>query len=169
MTDETNTNPPEDNEEINPNSLKAFETLRNYLEEDGWHPDQLEGKYVLKSSFWGKNGQMTCYSQIRMDLEQFLFYAVLPFRIPEEKRDEISEFITRANYGMRIGNLEMDFSDGEVRYKSALDFESTELTPELIKHAIYPAVQTLDLYLPGILGIVYGDKSALGAIEEIES
>ncbi len=168
MSDDTGTTPPEENEEINPNSLQAFETLEKYLEDDGWHPNRMEGKHVFKANFWGKNGELRCYAQIRMDLEQFLFYAVLPMRIPEDKRHEIAEFITRANYGMRIGNFEMDFSDGEIRYKSALDFEDASLTEPLIKHAIYPAVQTLDLYLPGIMGVVYGEKTPLGAIEEIE-
>ena len=41
-------------------------------------------------------------------------------------------------------------TDGEVRYKSSIDFEGAELTPSLIRNTIYPAVQTMDRYLPGI-------------------
>ncbi len=167
MSDDTGITQPE-NEELNPNGLAAFDALTAYLEEDDWNPVRLENKFVLKTGFWGKNGRMDCFAQIRVDLEQLLFYAVLPMKTPEEKRPQIAEFITRANYGMRIGNFEMDYRDGEVRYKSALDFENTRLTPDLIKQAIYPAVNTLDRYLPGILGIIYGDKTPLGAIEEIE-
>ena len=69
---------------------------------------------------------------------------------------------------LRIGNFEMDFGDGEVRYKSSLDFEGAELTSELISHAIYPAVQTMDRYLPGVMGLLYGDKSPAEAIAEVE-
>ncbi len=168
MSEETNSTPPEEQEEINPNSLKAFDTLRNFMEEDDWHPNQLEGKYIFSTGFSGENGRFACYAQIRMELEQFLFYCVAPVKVPEEKRMEAAAFITRANYGMRIGNFEMDFNDGEVRYTSALDFENAELTEEWLKHAMYPAVQTMDRYMPGLMGVMYGEKSAEEAIEEIE-
>jgi hypothetical protein len=55
-----------------------------------------------------------------------------------------------------------------VRYKSSLDFEGQTLTPQLIKLAIYPAVQTLDRYLPGLMAMVYGNKTPAEAVSEIE-
>jgi hypothetical protein len=151
-------------------SLEAFATLGRFLEEDGWHPQQLEGQeYMYRVGFSGQNGQTNCYAQIRPNLDQFLFYVMAPTRAPEETRHAVAEYITRANYGLRIGNFEMDFSDGEVRYKSSLDFEAATLTPELIKNTIYPAVQTMDRYLPGLMAVVYGGKPAADAIEEVES
>jgi hypothetical protein len=80
----------------------------------------------------------------------------------------VAEFITRANYGLRIGNFELDFDDGEVRYKSSLDFEGLALTPELIRNTIYPAVQTIDRYLPGLMSVFYASKSPAEAIAEVE-
>ncbi len=152
----------------NDNGLQAFDTLGQFLEQDEWHPQQLEDKYIYRMGFSGNNGQTTCYSQIRVDLEQFVFYVMAPVKAPEGARPAVAEFITRANYGLRIGNFEMDFGDGEVRYKSSLDFEDATLTPELIKNAIYPAVQTMDRYLPGLMGVIYGDKLPAKAIAEIE-
>jgi hypothetical protein len=154
--------------EANENGLRAFETLGQFLTEDDWYPQQLEDKTIYRVGFSGKSGQLTCFAQIRADLEQFLFYAVAPVKVPEDLRVAAAEFITRANYGLRIGNFEMDFSDGEVRYKSSLDFEGETLTPQLIKLAIYPAVQTLDRYLPGLMAVVYGDKTPAEAVAEIE-
>jgi len=154
--------------ESNENGLQAFETLGQYLEEDGWYPQQLEDKTIYRVGFSGKNGQLNCFAQIRVDLEQFLFYAIAPVKVPEEQRMAVAEFITRANYGLRIGNLEMDFNDGEIRYKSSLDFECETLTPQLIKLAIYPAVQTLDRYMPGLMAVIYGGKSAAEAVAEVE-
>jgi hypothetical protein len=154
--------------EANENGLRAFETLGQFLTEDDWYPQQLEDKTIYRVGFSGKSGQLTCFAQIRVDLEQFLFYAVAPVKVPEELRVAAAEFITRANYGLRIGNLEMDFSDGEVRYKSSLDFEGESLTSQLIKLAIYPAVQTMDRYLPGLMAVVYGSKTPTEAVAEIE-
>ena len=152
----------------NPNGLRGFDTLGEFLTEDEWYPQQLEGRHVYRVGFSGNNGQLVCFAQVHVELEQFMFYAVAPVKVPEAFRPAIAEFVTRANYGMRIGNFEMDFSDGEVRYKSSLDFEDAALTPALIKNAIYPAVRTMDEYTPGIMGVVYGGKSAAEAITEIE-
>ncbi len=152
----------------NQNALQAFDTLAQFLEDDGWHPQRIEERYIYRMGFSGKNGQVSCFAQIRMDLEQFLFYAVAPTKAPEDARMAVTEFITRANYGLRIGNFELDFDDGEVRYKSSLDFEGAALTTELIKNAIYPAVQTMDRYLPGLMSVFYASKSPAEAIAEIE-
>ncbi len=151
------------------NGLRAFTTLGQFLEQDGWHPQQIDGKYIYRMGFSGRNGQTICYAQIRVDLEQFLFYVVAPVKAPEKVRQAVADFITRANYGLRIGNFEMDFDDGEVRYKSSLDFENAALTAVLIKNAIYPAVQTMDRYLPGLMGVIYGNKLPSDAIVEIEN
>ena len=150
------------------NVLQAFDTLGEFLRADEWHPQQFEGKHIYRMGFNGKNGQTTCYAQVREDLEQFLFYVVAPVKTPQELRLAVAEFITRANFGLRIGNFELDFSDGEVRYKSSLDFERADLSPDLIRNAIYPAVQTMDRYLPGLMGVIYGNESPAEAIAKIE-
>jgi hypothetical protein len=155
-------------ESVSQNSLQAFATLGQFLTEDEWHPQQLEERYIYRMGFSGKNGNTTCYAQIRVDLDQFLFYVLAPVKAPKETRPAVAEFITRANYGMRIGNFEMDYSDGEVRYKSSLDFEGATLSPEWIKHAIYPAVQTMDRYLAGLMSVIYGQTPPEQAIDEIE-
>ncbi|MBN1287521.1 MAG: YbjN domain-containing protein [Anaerolineae bacterium] len=148
--------------------LHAFEALGRFLAEDGWHPQQLEGKTIYRTNFLGKNGELRCYAQIHTELQQFIFYAVATTRAPEEVRLAVAEFITRANYGLRIGNFEMDYSDGEVRYKSSIDFEGIELAPNLIRNAIYPAVQTMDRYLMGLMRVMYGGQTPYEAIAEIE-
>lgn len=152
----------------NRNGLDAFDLLSSYLDEDEWFPRRIEGKYAYSMSYSGKNGDLRCYAIIRVDLEEFLFYAVAPVKVPEEVRMSIAEYITRANYGLRIGNFELDYSDGEVRYKSSLDFEGQTLTSDLIRNAIYPAVHTMDRYLPGLLRVSFGGATPHEAIEEVE-
>ncbi len=149
--------------------LRAYAAVGEFMEQDGWHPQAMEETYVHRAYFMGANGQVDCYAQVRIDLEQFLFYVVMPVRAPEQVRPAVAEFLTRANYGLRIGNFELDFDDGEIRYKSSIDFEGEELTPGLIRNTMYPGVQTMDRYMPGILSVVYGGKTpeeAIAAIEE---
>jgi hypothetical protein len=154
--------------EENSNGLLGFETVGQFLEEDNWYPQRVENRYAYRVGFSGGNGQLTCFAQVHVEIEQFVFYVYSPIKVPEDARPQVAEFLTRANYGMRIGNFEMDYGDGEVRYKSSLDFEGAVLNVELVRNAIYPAVRMMDDYLPGLLGVVYGDKPPADAIAEIE-
>lgn len=160
--------PRENSRPENRNGLQAFELLSSYLDEDEWFPRRIEGKYAYSMSYTGKNGDLRCYAIVRVDLEEFLFYAVAPIKVPEDVRSSVAEYLTRANYGLRIGNFELDYADGEVRYKSSLDFEGQTLTSDLIRNAIYPAVHTMDRYLAGLLRVSFGGATPHEAIEEVE-
>lgn len=142
---------------------------RMWMEGDGWHPEQHSSREdTLASGFNGDNGSFRVYVQVREELKQFFAYVLYPDNVPEDLRQRVADFITRANYGMRIGNFEMDFDDGEVRYKSSFDFENERLTGNLIKNALYPAATTLDRYAPGLKAIVEERVTAKEAIAMIE-
>jgi hypothetical protein len=48
--------------------------------------------------------------------------------------------MTQINYDMIVGNLEMDVSDGEIRYKNALDVEVLGLDDDIIEHLLQSVV-----------------------------
>jgi len=148
--------------------LPAPELLWRFLETDGWHPQRLESPSLFRAGFIGENGQYTCYAQALVDPELFAFYVISPFKVPPDLRPAAAEFLTRVNYGMRVGNFEMDYSDGEVRYKSALLFDGVPLNETLIRNTIYPAVRTMDRYQPGLMRLVYGGATPEQACAEIE-
>jgi hypothetical protein len=147
---------------------QIFNILVEFFEEDNWDFHWLEGMPILSMGFTGKNGKWTCYAQAREEQEQFVFYSVCPINVPEERRQKAAEFITRANYGMIIGNFELDFNDGEVRYKTSIDVEGSILSPPLIKQMVYSNVIIMDRYLPGVMRVIYGDGTPLEEIGRIE-
>lgn len=154
--------------EITTESLKVFDALVKYLNEDGWSPQRVDDKYVLRMSFKGANGSFTVYAQVAGEHDQCLFYAYSPLTVPEAQRAPMAEFISRANYGMRIGNFEMDYGDGELRYKAAFDFEGYEVVPKCFETSIYPAVRMMDRYLPGVMAVLSGQAPA-DAVAKVEN
>ena len=147
---------------------QIFNTVVEFFEEDNWNFHWLEGMSVLSIPFTGKNGRWMCYAQAREEQQQFVYYSVSPVNVPPERQPAIAEFITRANYGMIIGNFEMDYDDGEVRYKTSIDVEGDELTPALIKQLVYANVIIMDRYLPGLMAVIYGNASPASEVEKIE-
>lgn len=147
---------------------QIFNAIIGFFEEDDWNFNWVEGMPVLSMPFTGKNGKWMCFAQAREKQEQFVFYSVCPINVPEEKTSQAVEFITRANYGMIIGNFEFDYDDGEIRYKTSIDVEGASLTHELVKQMVYANVIIMDRYLPGIMRVIYGDAQPIVEIEKIE-
>jgi hypothetical protein len=152
----------------NANGVQAFVAVGRFLEAEGWHPRQLEDAPIYQMGFSGESGPITCYAQVRVEEEILLCYAVAPVQVEEEARPAVAEFVTRANYGLWVGNFEMDWDDGEVRYKSSLDFEGVALTPALIRNTISPVVQMMVCYLPGLVGVMAG-KLPAQALSEVDA
>ena len=148
---------------------RIMTALMAFFDEEKWSYTQHEDRPILKLGFTGKNGNWTCFAQVREADEQFVFYSICPLSVPERKRLAVAEFLTRANYGLIIGNFEMDLDDGEIRYKSSLDAESSELSTGMIKNAVYASVLMMDKYLPGIVTVLGGNTTPKAAIDEIEA
>lgn len=149
-------------------SKTILEIVTDFLRQDQWPFVPLGDQPLLHTNFKGHNGQWSCVAQAREEMSQFVFYSVCPVSVPEHKRLAMAEFITRANYGMVMGNLEMDMSDGEVRYKTSIDVEGDRLSPALVRQVIYTNVVTMDQYLPGIMSVIYGQMSPLESIAQVE-
>lgn len=146
-----------------------FGALVRFFAEENWAATPIAGETVLQMAFQGHTHQWMCFAQAREDLGQVVFYSVAPVAVPAEKRLAIAEFITRANYGLVIGNFEMDFDDGELRYKSSIDLEGVAPDRAFFLPLVYTNVATMDRYLPGVMSVIYGDVAPDEAIAQVES
>ena len=80
----------------------------------------------------------------------------------------MAEFICRANYGLKMGNFELDFDDGEVRFKVHVLCKGVTPTAEMIKRSIYCPATMFDHYGSGIVDIIFNDTSGKVAVEKCE-
>ena len=106
--------------------------------------------------------------QAREAEHQLLFYSVYPLNAPEERRAAVSELLTRANFGQFLGNFEMDWEDGEVRYKTSISVEDDRLTPALVKQVVEPNLRAMDRYLDAIRSVADGTAAPAEALERAE-
>ena len=147
---------------------KILDAVTAYLDSDNWPYEKMEDDFVVRVLFRGDNAQFACFAQAREEQQQFVFYSICPVAVPEHKRPEIAEFITRANFDMVIGNFELDYEDGEVRFKTSIDVEGADLLSTLIKPILYANVLMMDQYLPGMMGVIYADKTPADAVAQVE-
>lgn len=147
---------------------QIFNALIEFFEEDGWEFQWIPDTSILSMGFSGENGKWLCYAQARESEAQLVFYSVLSVNVPLDKRHKVSEFITRVNYGMVIGNFEMDYDDGEVRYKTSVDLEGSEPGAAMIRQIVYANLIITDRYLPGVMKVIYSDDSPVDVLDGIE-
>jgi hypothetical protein len=145
-----------------------FEEMSAFFAQDDWKTTKVPDKPVLRMSFAGDDGAWICFAQARESQQQMVFYSVAPLKVPEDRRAVMAEFLHRANYGMIIGNFEIDFSDGEVRYKTSIDVEGGTLFFPLIKAVVYQNVLTMDRYLKGVTAVALGQVDAVAGIQMVE-
>jgi hypothetical protein len=105
---------------------------------------------------------------VRERAEQVVVHSVYPSGVPAERRDAMAIFLTRANYGLPMGNFEMDFADGEVRFKTSVDVGQEPLSLALARPLFMANITTFSLYLPGITAVIEGEDptAAIAAIDD---
>jgi hypothetical protein len=85
-------------------------------------------------------------------------YAVSTLAVPEERRQAVMELVTRVGFDLRVGSFDLDLDDGELRFRTAVDFEGVEPSVGLLKNAFYTAVATMRRYLPEVAAVVAGRR-----------
>jgi hypothetical protein len=157
--------PPIGKTKTNPKG-KIYQAMLNFFSEEDWEFTKLQGELTLRLACKGKNGEWNCYALANETQQRFLFYSIYPQDIPPTNRIAIAELLSRANHGIEIGNFELDFDSGEIRFKTSLDVTGDRITPALIKQLVYINVLTIDQYLPSIQAVLDG-ATPIDAIQAI--
>jgi len=148
---------------------EALNTIVGFLHQDGWPVAvRTDIGEVVATKYEGRAGIWICEGKVD-DHQRFAFYSVSPVAVPPERRAAVADYITRANAGLVVGNLELDFDTGVVRVKTSVDFEGERLSAGLIRNLVYTNVRTMDNYAPGLLAVINGDAEPEQAIAAAES
>jgi hypothetical protein len=154
-------------DQYNPQDL--LEAVIRGLEASGRRFGRDKDRPILFMGNAGRNGIYPCVLRVSEEHPIVIFYSHVQCKVPPEKRQAVAEFIARANHGILVGNLELDLSDGEIRYKSSIALADGELTPGMADTLVGVNVSTLDRYLPGIMSLLWNDVSAEDAVALAEA
>lgn len=145
----------------------TYGNMIEFLLLNDWNPQKLPDLWACRAEFMGSNEtKMACYAEVRLD-EKFWFFIAAPFLVPADKRLAVAEFMTQANFNIRIGNFVLNFETGEALFKVGLDFSGTTLDVVHFRNAIHLAAIAMDKYLPGLQWVVSGEKSPEQAVNQI--
>ena len=145
-----------------------LEATESVLNKHGWQFYDL-GKTTLRIDVNGKTANWAVIVKCIDEDQQFVVYSVCGNKPTEDKYTVMQEFLTRANFGLRIGNFELDLQDGEIRFKTSIQFAGEVQAELMIEQCLLINIMTMERYLPGILQVIFTDISPEQAIAQIES
>ncbi len=148
--------------------LSIFDSIVGYFERDGWKYRRLPGHDALEMGVAGEHGTYRLVVVVDGERSIVRFLTFLEGKAPETRRREVMEYLTRANYGLLLGNFEIDLGDGEVRFKVAADIEGIGFSYEQYQSTLYVSVAMMDRYYPGLQKVVQGSADAAAAVSEAE-
>lgn len=149
-----------------PGIQKAIE---NFFAKDDWKYEPMDENGIFRTGISLKSKVKSAKLYIDVKNQGYSIISVLPIGADEENRAAAAEFITRANYGMYLGNFEMDFSDGELRYKTSAFCGEEIPTFEQIRELVYVNFSMIERYGDGLLKVIFGMSTPEDAINEIEN
>lgn len=146
---------------------RLHDAVKRHLDFVPFHYQEDERGFHL--SIEGRSGQWKVIVRIREQDDQIAIYSIASFNVPEDRRQALCEFLSRANYGLRIGNYEIDLNDGEIRYKTSIDLEDVSEIPDtVIRNLIRANLATFDRYLGACQRVTFGGVDPKDAVEEAE-
>ena len=145
--------------------IRSF--LRTHFEAEDLERDGEDDMISFRLEDEGGN-EWGCLALADEQSEQAIFYSVVLEPTPPEHRLEVMKFVTLANYGMQVGNFELDLEDGEVRFKTSIDVEKVDLTEGLLNNMVELNILMMGLYFDGLIAVMRGGMSAEEAIAEVE-
>ncbi|MDR1409145.1 MAG: YbjN domain-containing protein [Oscillospiraceae bacterium] len=143
-----------------------------YLHSQDWHYDfdQENGAFDFGMNISGKVKNLRM--RIMLGDDYFTVYAIAPMRADEndlETLDLVNEYLTRANFGLRTGNFELDFRDGEMRYKASLFCADEVPSIKMIERVVDVPFLMWKRYGTGMINVLYGGKSPADEIAAVET
>lgn len=152
-------------------SVSIANAISAFLVEDDWKfsfNEQL-GLFNFGLGISGRLKKVNYTIDVKDD--EFIVYGYSPIGADIDDTEAMSamtNFICRANYGLKNGNFELDVSDGEIRYKCYVDCADMLPNQEIVKHTIHCVAAMFMRYGQGIVDIIFGGASAEEAIAKCE-
>lgn len=139
--------------------------LIDYLESQQWHYTVKVDNEKVFFATMGMNLDCRlsgCQVHMTASSTEIQAYAICPINAKPEVYQNVVEYITRANHGLKIGAFEFDYEDGEVRYHSCISCEESAPSSRDIERTVDVTFLMMDRYGDGLVKNLmgFGDPEA---------
>lgn len=87
--------------------------------------------------------------------------------VPDARRVAVAELLSRINVRLGFGNFELDFDDGEVRFRLGEDVEGGWLSEGVVDRMMGYTLITLDRYHQAVMTVAFGAAEPVVALAAV--
>ena len=120
------------------------------------------------TDFRGEVGTYRIFARVDADDSLFQVFGHSPVRVPEGSRPAIAETVARINFGLKVGKFEMDVDEGDLRFQAVQVLPNDDLDDPTIERLIGTTMSMLNIYLPAVLSVIYGNELPKDAVRHAE-
>lgn len=114
------------------------------------------GASIAGGIYEGANGVIDLVVISREGAEQLLVYARLHEPVPDDRRSEVMELVTRLNPQLPGTWFELELETGRVSCRATLNARGTDVTEDTYaENIIWLALKTMDEHLPALRGVAF--------------
>ena len=139
------------------------------LDEREWTYSVNEELNLVAFGITADHAAYNCAVIVDDDTRLVTMLARTSLRVPLEERAPACELLMRANHGLMLGNFDLDFADGEVRYKVSVDVEGGTLGTRMVQTMITIALDMHEMWYPPLMKVIYGGVTPEDAVAEVNA
>lgn len=133
----------------------AIAAVIEFFKAQSWDYKEDERRPVVYAVANCENGALRCFASAGNDNEHLVFISIFPALAPQKKLIACAEVLTRINYDLLHGCFEMDFGDGEIRFRTSIGALDLPMAAEQVEHLIFTNLATMDRYIAPIMRVLY--------------
>jgi len=126
-------------------------------------------RFRIRSGVHMDNGDFAVLICGNVRLRTLIVYTISPTGAPRQRRAEVAELVTRANWALLHGNFEMDYRDGEVRFKMSMEFDGTPMNFSLMRYLLWTGWGLVNDYQPALEAVIVGEATPEEAEQQVQS
>ena len=113
--------------------------------------------------------QQSAQTVVLVREDSYSTITTLPRTADTDHRLAMAEYLTRANWGMRNGNFELNMDDGEIRYKSYVHVGQEKPDMGAARLATLLPFLMIDRYGDGLIDVLFGFRTPREAFDAIQT
>lgn len=114
-----------------------------------------EARQVLRFDMEGGNAHWQCLAR-QDNAGRFILASRLPLHAPPARRVACAELFARINARLGFGHFELDFSDGQLAYRTAIPIAKRGRLPrDLVGHVLQGHHVLVDQFVPAISAVLF--------------
>lgn len=135
-----------------------FDRVAGFLDTNDWNyrAEPEKGFFDMRVGIKYATARVILDTDERGDWQRVTAYAIYPVVAPENRRFAMLETINRINYSLVYGNLEMDGSDGEIRFRAVVEADA-EMSETLMERVLHGSLNLASRYFAPLMAVAFGN------------